>query len=253
MMGLPEIKSTREIEIMRVACGLVAGSLDFVEKELKPGVTTGELDSLITGFVESRGGGMAFRNYRGYPANTCISVNEQVVHGIPGPRKLVEGDIVSVDVGVKYKNYYGDGAKTFPVGKISEKAARLVDTCSGALDAAILAAKAGSRMGEVCRAIQEYAESRGFSVVRKYVGHGIGRRLHEDPQIPNFVSDSFDMNLVLKPGMTLAIEPMVNEGTGDTRELPNRWTVVTADGKLSSHFEHTVLVTGECAEILTRN
>jgi methionyl aminopeptidase len=250
-MGLPEVKSKRELELMRVAGKIVAEGLDLAAGQVAPGVTTGELDRVVADFVKKRGGLLAFKNYRGFPGNTCISVNEEVVHGIPGNRKLRGGDIVTIDLGVKYKNYYGDSARTFPVGAISALAKRLLDACRGALEAAIDAVRPGGRLRDVCAAIQGHVEEKKFSVVEKYVGHGIGRRLHEDPQIPNFVTPSYDMDIVLRPGMTLAIEPMVNEGTGDTRELGNRWTVVTADGKLSAHFEHTVLVTENGAEILT--
>jgi methionyl aminopeptidase len=249
---MPEIKSKRELDIMRRAGSIVSQGLDLAQDEVRPGVTTGYLDRIITEFVKKQGGAMAFYKYRGFPGNTCISVNEEVVHGIPGERILIEGDIVSIDVGVRFHNYFGDSARTFPVGKISQKAARLLDVCQGALQAA-MDAMAGNRfLGDVCGAIQKHVEERNLEVVRKYVGHGIGRRLHEDPQIPNFVTDSYDMDLLLRPGMTLAVEPMVNEGTGDTRELNDRWTVVTADGKLSAHFENTILVTEEGSEILTK-
>ena len=200
--------------------------------------------------VTKHGAEPSFLGYRGFPASLCVSINEEVVHGIPGPRVLEEGDIVSLDFGAIYKGYHGDAAITVGVGKIDQAAQELVETTRGALEAAIGQCRPGNHLGDVSWAIQDYAESRGYSVVRQYVGHGIGRSMHEDPQIPNYGSPG--RGLLLKPGMTFALEPMVNMGTYLTEVLDDNWTVATEDRKLSAHFEHTVAITEDGPEILTR-
>lgn len=245
------LKSPREIDLMKDAGRIVVLVLSKIKETARPGVTTADLDKVAERLIREEGAVPAFKGYRGFPANICISINEEVVHGIPGPRVLRSGDIVSVDVGVKLKGYYSDGAITIPVGQINEERERLLAVAQEALKRAIEKVKPGAKLKEVSAAIQETAESQGFSVVRKYVGHGIGRKMHEEPQVPNFVDSSFKLNLTLKPGMTLAIEPMVNAGTYEVKTKKNGWTVVTADGRPSAHFEHTVALTANAAEVLT--
>jgi len=245
------LKSPREIDLMKDAGRIVVLVLSKIKETARPGVTTADLDKVAERLIREEGAVPAFKGYRGFPANICISINEEVVHGIPGPRVLRSGDIVSVDVGVKLKEYYSDGAITIPVGQINEERERLLAVAQEALKRAIEKVKPGAKLKEVSAAIQETAESQGFSVVRKYVGHGIGRKMHEEPQVPNFVDSSFKLNLILKPGMTLAIEPMVNAGTYEVKTKKNGWTVVTADGRPSAHFEHTVALTANAAEVLT--
>jgi len=228
---------------MRQAGGLVARALARVKDVAVPGATTQAIDDELTRAIVSGGGEMLFNGYQGFPGNICVSVNEEVVHGIPGTRVIRSGDIVSVDVGVRHGGYCGDAALTVGVGRIDKDARRLLHVTEQGLAAGLGAIRNGARLVEVSRAVQQYVESRGFSVVRKFVGHGIGRELHEPPQVPNFVSSSFaDAQLVLRDGMVLAVEPMVNAGTSDVEVLPNGWTVVTLDGALSAHFEHTVAV-----------
>ncbi len=252
-----ELKSAREIERMRAAGALVAQALARIAEIVAPGVTTGELDAAATAVVTAGGGRMAFRGQRSgslsYPANICASVNEEVVHGIPGPRRLVEGDIVSVDVGVILDGFYGDAAATLPVGAIDAASERLVATTRECLARAIEAARPGRKLSDIARAVEQLAVGRGYGVVRDYVGHGIGRTLWEEPRIPNFVSRELLANdVVLAPGMTLALEPMVNVGGWAVRTQSNGWTVVTRDGRRSAHFEHTVaLMDGETL-VLTR-
>jgi len=245
------LKSPREIDLMKDAGRIVVLVLSKIKETARPGVTTADLDKVAERLIREEGAVPAFKGYRGFPANICISINEEVVHGIPGPRVLRSGDIVSVDVGVKLKGYYSDGAITIPVGQINKERERLLAVAQEALKRAIEKVKPGAKLKEVSAAIQETAESQGFSVVRKYVGHGIGRKMHEEPQVPNFVDSSFKLNLTLKPGMTLAIEPMVNAGTYEVKTKKNGWTVVTADGRPSAHFEHTVALTANAAEVLT--
>ena len=244
------IKSGRELERMRRAGAIVAQVLADIEKVVEPGVTTAELDALAYEIIVREGGIPSFKGYRGYPATICASINEQIVHGIPDQRRLREGDILSVDVGVIYDDYQGDAARTFAVGKISRRARALLKATAGALDAGTAQARPGNRVGDVSHAIQAYVEARGLSVVREYNGHGIGREMHEEPQVPNFGVPGH--GIVLEPGMTLALEPMVNIGTWRTRVLADQWTVVTADGELSAHFENTIVVTDGEPEILTR-
>ncbi len=235
---------------MREAGRIVAVVLALLREKIAPGVTTEELNALAEETILKHGAVPSFKGYRGYPAALCVSVNEEVVHGIPGSRVINEGDLVSMDVGTIYKGFQGDAAITVAVGEVSPAARRLLEVTAGALEAGIAQCRAGQHMGDVSAAIQNYAESRGFSVVREYTGHGIGRKMHEDPQIPNFGEPG--RGALLRPGMTFALEPMVTMGTWRTRVLDNGWTVVTLDGQLSAHFEHTIAVTDDEPEILTR-
>jgi methionyl aminopeptidase len=247
------LKSPREIEKMRVAGRIVAETHELARKMIEPGVRTIDLDEAIAKLIKDRGGEAAFLGYHGYPASICVSVNDEVVHGIPGRRRIEPGDVVSVDVGVRYEGYYGDAAVTIICGKGSDEARRLVEVCEKALELAVAAVKPGEMLSTVSRTVQTYVESNGYSVVRKFVGHGIGSQMHEEPQVPNYVSKALlDFDVVMKPGLTIAIEPMVNVGTYDVRVKKNGWTVVTKDGKLSAHAEHTVLVTETGREILTK-
>lgn len=247
-------KSGFEIERMRKAGEVVARILSQVAKAVTPGITTGELDRMAADAVEKFGVTAAFKGYNGFPASLCVSVNDEVVHGIPGSRRLKAGDLVSLDFGVIYKGYYGDAALTVPVGAVAPEHGKLLRVTREALWEGIKQARAGNRLSAVSRAIQEHVEKNGFSVVRDFVGHGIGQAMHEEPQIPNFVSPlQGGYDPVLKSGMTLAIEPMVNCGGYRVRVSPaDNWTVTTRDGSYSAHFEHTVLVTGDEPEILTR-
>lgn len=235
---------------MREAGRIVAIVHEQLKKEIRPGITTGELDKIAAEIFEAQGAKASFKGYRGFPASICTSINEQVVHGIPGDRALKEGDLVAIDAGSIYNGFQGDAAITVAVGKIANRAKKLIEVTKGALQAGIDAARSGVNLGDVSAAIQEYVESFNFSVVREYVGHGIGRNMHEDPQIPNFGVRG--QGPVLKKGMTLALEPMVNMKGWRTRVLEDKWTVVTADGSLSAHFEHTIAITDDEAEILTR-
>ncbi len=242
-------KTKEEIEVMRSAGKIVAETLDMVSKALRPGITTGELDELVEDFIRSHDAEPAFKNYHGYPASACISINEEVVHGIPGKRVVQEGDIVSVDVGSIYEGYYGDGARTFGIGEISEDKARLLEYTQKCLAAGIDKARNGNKLGQISAAVQQMAESHGYGVVRQLVGHGIGRKMHEEPQVPNFGSEQDGP--MLRSGMVIAIEPMINMGTYDVKTMPDGWTFVTADGMPSAHFEHTVAITDNGPDILT--
>ena len=245
-------KSEREIEIMRKAGRIVAEALSITKEIAKEDVTTEELNTRLEEYVLQKGGIPVFKGYRGYPKSICTSINEEIVHGIPGQRKLCDGDILSVDIGVEYRKYVADAAITIPIGEISEEVENLLKVCEEALNKAIEAACTNNKLSEVSRSIQNHVESQGFSVIRDYTGHGIGRQMHEDPQIPNFVSkELLKADEILLQGMALAIEPMICAGKYDTEVLGNRWTVVTKDRKLSAHFEHTVVVTENGAEILT--
>ncbi len=245
------IKSRDEIKKMAKASEIVAEALTVIRSVVAPGVTTKELERIAEEVIRSRGGRPAFKGYRGYPASICTSVNSEIVHGIPSDEVLLhEGDIVSVDLGVIYKGYIGDAAVTLPVGRISEETGRLLDITEQALYEGIGKAVPGNRVSDISNAIQRFVESNGYSVVRAFVGHGVGRSLHEEPQIPNFGPPG--KGPVLKEGMTLAIEPMVNEGSYRVTILADGWTAKTADGKLSAHFEHTVLVTKDKPRILTK-
>lgn len=243
------IKSEREIAFMREAGKIVAAVLKAMAAAVMPGIRTKELDIIAARETARLGGTPSFKGYRGYPANVCVSINDEIVHGIPGERVLKEGDIVSLDYGVINNGYQGDAAITVGVGKVSPRARLLIQTTEGALRAGISAASNGARLGDVSSAIQRHAEMMGFSVVREYTGHGIGREMHEDPLIPNFGEPG--TGPVLEKGMTIALEPMVNDGDWLTMVRDDGWTVVTADGSLSAHFEHTIAITGGEAEILT--
>ena len=234
---------------MRPACAVAAEVLEEIGAFIKPGLTTKQVDEFAAAQIAARGGKSAFLGYRKYPCHTCLSVNEEVVHGLATERELHFGDIVSVDVGVLCKGFIGDTARTFAVGGCGVAAQRLLDVTEQSLFLGIAQAKSGNRVTDISRAIQDYVESNGFSVVREFVGHGVGRTMHEEPQVPNFVDPK--SNQKLKPGMTIAIEPMVNAGRPDVKILKDGWTVVTQDGSLSAHFEHTVLVTDGEPEILT--
>jgi methionyl aminopeptidase len=247
------VKDAWELDLMRQAGRIVGRGLDLLRRSIRPGMTTADLDSIFERHVVQSGAVPTFKGYRGFPASLCVSINEEVVHGIPSPSRMIrEGDIVSLDAGATYKGYVGDSAVTVGVGRISDAAQRLLDTARECLDKAIEAVGPGARLSQIARAVQSHAEGRGYSVVKKYVGHGIGQKLHEDPQVPNYVIypvESFEF--VLRPGHTIAIEPMVNEGTDDVRTLSDDWTVVTKDRKLSAHFEHTVAVTPQGREVFT--
>jgi methionyl aminopeptidase len=242
-------KSPAEIERMRAANALVADVLAQLAGTVKPGVTTQDLDVLAERLVRAAGAEPAFKGYRGYPATLCASVNEQVVHGIPSARKLVEGDIISLDMGVKLNGFYGDSAVTVPVGRVSEDAQRLLRVTQEALDRGIAQVRVGGRISDIGHAIQQHVESHGFSVVREFVGHGIGASLHEEPQIANYGEPGRGPRMA--EGMVLAIEPMVNMWRPHVRVLSDGWTAVTRDNSLSAHFEHTVAVTKEGPVILT--
>lgn len=244
------IKSPREIAIMRQAGRIVAAVLEVLVKRIEPGMMTEELDAMAAEELSRCGATSSFKGYRGFPAHLCVSVNDQLVHGIPGKRMIEEGDIVSLDVGAIFQGFHGDAALTIGVGGISRQAEALIRTTEGALKAGIAAARSGARIGDISAAIQSYVESRGLTVVREYVGHGIGREMHEDPQIPNFGSPG--QGPLLQEGMTLALEPMVNVGGWRTKVADDKWTVTTADGSLCAHFEHTIAITKAEAEILTR-
>ena len=247
-MGI-QVKSEADIAVMRQAGKIVATVLEMLKLQVKPGMKTRELDAIAAKEVVRLGAKSSFKGYRGYPATICASVNDEIVHGIPGDRVLKEGDIISLDFGAIFNGFQGDAAITVGVGAISPDARKLIETTDGALKAGIAAVKHGARLGDISSTIQQYAESRGYTVVREYTGHGIGREMHEDPQVPNFGDPG--TGPVLQKGMTIAIEPMVNVGDWRTKVGANRWTVSTIDGSLSAHFEHTVAVTNGAAEVLT--
>ncbi|MDI6869141.1 MAG: type I methionyl aminopeptidase [Coprothermobacterota bacterium] len=244
-----KIKNSTELEKMKKAGAILARVLKLLANAVKPGIKTSELDALAERAIITAGGRPAFKGYRGFPASLCVSINDEVVHGIPGPRVLKEGDIVSLDLGVVFDGYYSDAAITVPVGNVAPLAQKLLFVCREALMAGIKNAWPGKHLNDVSFAIQREAEKNGFSVVRDFVGHGIGKVLHEEPQVPNFVVP--DNGVILEEGMTLAIEPMVNTGTHLVKVQPDGWTVVTQDGGLSAHFEHTVAITANGPKILT--
>lgn len=242
-------KSPDEIAKMRAASRIVSDVLEQLRAAVEPGITTRELDELAEREIRSAGAVPAFKGYRGFPATLCVSVNEEVIHGIPSRRKLQEGDIVSLDMGVKLDGFFGDSAITVPVGRVSKEATALLETTHAALWRAIDRVRVGARISDLGHAVQTLVESQGFSVVREFVGHGIGSSLHEEPQIPNYGQPGRGPRLA--PGMVLAVEPMVNMGSPDVKVLPDGWTAVTRDGRLSAHFEHTVAVTAEGPLVLT--
>jgi methionyl aminopeptidase len=247
------LKTPSEIEKMRVAGRITAEAIEVARRIIEPGIRTADIDEAIAKHIRDRGAKAAFLGLYGFPASACISVNEEVVHGIPGRRKVEKGDIVSVDVGVLWEGYYGDSAATIPCGEISPEARKLIETAEQALALAIEAMRPGEKLSTIARTVQTFVESNGFSVVRKFVGHGIGQKLHEEPQVPNYVSKALlDFDVIMQPGLALAIEPMVNVGTADVKTKKNGWTVVTKDHGLSAHVEHTVVVTESGREVLTR-
>ncbi len=235
---------------MRRAGKIVAGLLELMEKEVRPGITTGMLDEIAERYIRSHGAEPAFKGYHGFPASICASVNEEVVHGIPGDRLLQDGDIVGIDVGAKIDGFFSDAARTFPVGKVDAESLKLIEVTRDAMNQGIAKAVEGNRLSDISHAVQQHAEKHGFGVVRKYTGHGIGRNLHEEPQVPNFGRPNQGPKLV--EGMALAIEPMLNAGTHEVDELSDGWTVVTKDGKRSAHFEQSIVVGKDKAEILTQ-
>jgi methionyl aminopeptidase len=243
------LKTERDLEAMRPACAVASAVLNDVARFIQPGLTTLEVDEFAASRMKHYGAKSAFLGYRKYPCQICISVNDEVVHGLSGPRQLRFGDIVSIDVGVIYNKYVGDTAKTVPVGGCSVLAQKLMDVSEQALYEGIAQALPGNRVVDISRAIQNYVENNGFSIVREFVGHGVGKKVHEEPQVPNFVDGKRSEKL--RPGMTIAIEPMVNAGLPGVKILKDNWTVVTQDGSLSAHFEHTVLITEAEPEILT--
>lgn len=244
------LKTGRELNIIREACRISAGALQTAGKAVEPGVTTAEIDRLAEEYIRSQGGEPNFKNYEGYPATACISINNEVIHGIPSSkRRLRAGDIVSIDLGAKFDGYHGDNAATFACGDISPEAKRLMDATRESLYEGIKAARAGGRIGDISHAVQAYVEARGYSVVRQFVGHGVGTHLHEAPEVPNFGTAGRGIRLM--PGMTIAIEPMVNAGAAGVEVQPDGWTVLTKDGSLSAHFEHTVAITADGPKIMT--
>lgn len=245
------LRTAKEIEKMRKACIISAEALQVAGEAVKPGITTYEIDRIAYRYIKKQGAEPNFLNLYGFPATACISINDEVIHGIPSKtRVLNEGDIVSIDLGAKIDGYNGDNAATFAVGKISEEAKRLCDTTRESLYKGIEQAVAGNRIGDIAYAVQSYCEERGFSVVREYTGHGVGTKLHEDPSVPNYGTAGRGQRLL--PGMTIAIEPMINMGKKEVRQLPDGWTVKTLDGKLSAHFEHTIAITSNGPLILTQ-
>ncbi len=246
-----QLKTAKELERMKKACRISAQALEVAQSVLAPGVTTAYVDEQVRKFIVSQGARPTFLHYGGFPASACVSVNEELIHGIPSRHRVVEeGDIVSVDVGAFIDGYTGDNAATFPVGTISKEAQRLLDVTKTSLERAVAQAVAGNRLGDIGWAVQSYVEENGYSVVREYVGHGVGRELHEDPEVPNFGRPGHGVRLV--PGMTIAIEPMINAGGREVEVLANDWTVVTVDRQLSAHFEYTVAITENGPVILTK-
>lgn len=249
-----KLKSPREMEIMRKAGKCVSQCHDQIQEYLEPGVTTMELDQIVERFIKERNLSSSFKNYRGFPAHVCTSINEEVVHGIPSEDRVIQdGDIVSVDIGIRFRNYHGDAARTYPVGDISEEAQHLLHTCKDVLDKVLEKVETGEQLGNLCQFIEQYSLENGYEVVRDFVGHGVGKDMHEEPQIPNyFEPGETGRNVTLREGMVLAFEPMLNVGVSGTQTLDNDWTVVTEDGELSAHFEDTIALTREGPEIFTR-
>ena len=244
------LKTGRELSIMREACKISAQALKLIGEAIEPGVTTAELDRIAEKFIRNCGATPNFKGYNGYPATACISINNEVIHGIPtAKRKIQNGDIVSVDLGALFEGYHGDNAATFACGDVSEEAKRLMDATRESLYEGIKMARAGGRIGDISNAIQSYVEARGYSVVRDFVGHGVGTSLHEAPEVPNFGIAGRGVRLM--PGMTLAIEPMINIGKPQVKIMPDGWTVLTQDGSLSAHFEHTIAITADGPQIMT--
>lgn len=244
------LKTSRELSVMKEACRISAGALQLIGKSIEPGITTAELDKMAEKYIISQGAKPNFKGLYGFPATACISINNEVIHGIPSAsRKIKEGDIVSVDLGAVFEGYNGDNAATFAVGAVSDTAKRLIEATRESLYEGIKAAVAGGRIGDIGNAVSSYVEAKGFSVVREFVGHGIGAKLHEEPEVPNYGTAGKGIRLM--PGMTIAIEPMINAGLPGVKTLSDGWTVVTRDGSLSAHFEHTVLVSSDGPQIMT--
>ncbi len=247
--GSITIKSPQEITLMREAGRIVASTISKLLTVLRPGIRTRELDAIADKEIKRLGAKPSFKGYRGFPATICVSLNDEIVHGIPGDRVIQDGDVVSLDVGAIVDGYHGDSAVTTAVGQVAPEVGRLIETTMESLEQAIKQARPGNRVGDISAAVQDFAEPRGYGVVKEYVGHGIGRALHEEPSIPNF--GQAGKGPLLRPGMVIAIEPMLNLGTWQTRVLKDDWTVVTADGSISAHFEHTLVITEEGPEVLT--
>ena len=245
------LKTNHELALMREACEISAGALKIAGEAVEPGVTTAEIDKIAYDYIKKCGAEPNFLNYGGFPATACISINDEVIHGIPSKKRVIKaGDIFSIDLGAKINGFNGDNAATFAAGDISPEAKRLCDTTRESLYVGIEKAVAGGRIGDIGAAIAAYCEARGFSVVREYVGHGVGKKLHEDPSVPNFGTPGRGVRLI--PGMTIAIEPMINMGKAGVKQLSDGWTVKTRDGSLSAHFEHTVAITPDGPKIMTR-
>ena len=245
------LKTNRELALMREACVISAGALKIAGEAVEPGVTTAEIDKIAYDYIKKCGAEPNFLNYGGFPATACISINDEVIHGIPSKDRVIKsGDIVSIDLGAKINGFNGDNAATFAAGDVSLEAKRLCDTTRESLYVGIEKAVAGGRIGDIGSAIASYCEKRGYSVVREYVGHGVGKDLHEDPSVPNFGTPGRGVRLI--PGMTIAIEPMINMGKAGVKRLSDGWTVITKDGSLSAHFEHTVAITPDGPKIMTR-
>ena len=244
------VKNSEQIKLMKEAGRITGEALLLAGEAVKPGVTTKHLDTIIRRHIESCGAKPSFLGYAGFPGSACISINDQVIHGIPGSRVIEEGDIVKIDVGAYYKGFHGDSANTFPVGRVSDEASRLIEVTKESFWRGIAEAKPGNRIGDIGFAVQSYVESFGFSVVRRYVGHGVGEELHEAPDVPNFGTRCRGVRLCA--GRTIAVEPMVNIGGPDVNELKDKWTVVTADGSLSAHYEHTIAITENGVIVLTK-
>ncbi len=250
MINMIVLKTTRELTLMREACRISAGALRAAGAAVQPGITTAEIDKIAYDYIISQGAKPNFLNYEGYPATACISINDEVIHGIPSKKRVIKaGDIVSIDLGAAIEGYNGDNAATFACGEISSEAQRLIDVTRESLYEGIKAAKNGNRVGDIGFAVQQYVEARGYSVVREFVGHGVGASLHEAPEVPNYGRPGRGVRLV--PGMTIAIEPMINLGQPQINVMPDGWTVKTADGKLSAHFEHTIAITADGPVIMT--
>lgn len=245
------LKTSRELSLMKEACRISAGALKVAGEAVKPGISTWEIDRIAYDYIKSQGAEPNFLGLYGFPATACISINDEVIHGIPSKTRILKaGDIVSIDLGAKIGGYNGDNAATFACGDVSDEAKRLMDTTRESLYKAIEMAVPGGKLGDVSNAVQRYCEERGYGVVREYTGHGIGKALHEDPSVPNYGTAGRGVRLL--PGMTIAIEPMINQGTARIKVLPDGWTVKTTDGKLSAHFEHTVAITKDGPVILTQ-
>lgn len=244
------VKNSDQIKLMKEAGRITGEALYLAGEKVRAGMTTKQLDTIIRQHIESRGARPSFLGYGGFPGSACISINNQVIHGIPGPRVIEDGDIVKVDVGAFYKGYHGDSANTFAVGNVSAEAKKLIEVTKQSFWAGIAEAKPGNRVGDIGFAVQSYVEANGFSVVRRYVGHGVGAELHESPEVPNFGTKGRGVRLCA--GMTIAVEPMVNVGSPDVHELSDKWTVVTADGSLSAHYEHSIAITDDGVIVLTK-